>query len=307
MARSRTGGTTSLLSGKLGDVIYSITRNPDGSFRQSISDNPVFRENPNTDEQARARCTMATIERAMFTFREFVASGWEGVDPGTNSVSEFSRYNYNAIKDYIEYYWDMPDEFELQFNLPKKGQTQPRGGCFRLSQGSLRLRKNWFRDYAPAGNPHFGVRTFPISGQLTVKEWLSWNGLDIGDQLVFAFFEEGATPSKAMACYFLFATNENVNPNTIVTRSNFKNLFVLKSNVGGSVTYDDSTNVVAYSFDDQQGFGLIGVSVDGVRLRRVVNGKTCYNTCDLFCPYYEPFETWHWQRLSTVKSSWLTL
>lgn len=306
MARSRTGGTTGLLSGKLGDVIYSITRNADGSFRQSLSSNPEIRTNPNTDDQARARCTMATIERAMFTFRDFVGTGWEGVEPGTLSVSEFSRYNYNAIKDYVEMFWDMGIEPEIQFNFPKKGQQQPRGGCYRLSQGTLKMRRNWLIDYAPEGNPHFGVRSWPKNGQLTVKDWLDWNGLEVGDQLVFVFFEEGRTPSLAKCCYYIFATNTNVNPNTIVTNSNFKQLFVLQSNVGGSIFFNAETNVISYSFDDAQGLGLIGVSVDGVRLRRVINGKIYYNTCDLFAGYYEPFETWHWQNLSQVKSSWTT-
>ena len=305
MARSRTGGSNGLLSGKLGDVIYSITRNGDGSFRQSISNNPSYRDNPNTDEQARARCTMATIERAMFTFRDFVSTGWEGIDAGTNSVSAFSRYNYNAIKDYVEYFWDMPEEFELQFNLPKKGQQQPRAGCYRLSQGSLKLRKSWHVDYALAGNPHYGVRSLAVDGQLTVKEWLEYNGLEIGDQLVFVFFEEGRTPSLARACYYIFATNANVNPNTIVRNNNFKSLFVLQSNVGGSVTFNEATNVVSYSFDDPQGLGFIGVSVDGVRLRRVIDGRIYYNNCDLFVSMHEPFETWHWQNLSQVKSSWI--
>lgn len=304
MARSRVGGTSSLLSGKVGDVIYSITRNADGSFRQQISANPIIRENPNTDEQARARCTMGTIERAMFTFRDFIASGWEGVDRGTNSVSEFSRYNYNAIKEYIEFWWDVSGEPELQYNLPKKGQTQPRGGCFRLSQGSISLRRHWIRSYAPVGNPRFMVQSWEYPNPMTLAAWLDWNGMYIGDQLVFVFFEEGRTPSLAKACYFLVATDKFANPNTILTQSNFRSLLIMKSNVGGNITFNPDNNQLTYQFTDQQGLGLIGVSVDGVRLRREVNGKVLYNTCDLSAPYYDPVETWGWQRLSTVKSSW---
>lgn len=304
MARSRTGGSSGLLSGKLGDVIYSITRNSDGSFRQQISANPEFRENPNTDAQARARCTMGTIERAMFTFSDFMGTGFEGVASGTLSVSEFSKVNYNAIKEYLDYMWDFDVEVDNYWNLPKKGQTQPRAGQFILSRGSLRNPTRWLRGYAPVGNPRFSVQTMPVEGHPSVASWLEANQLQIGEQLVFVFFEEGRTPSLSRACYFLFATEQNVNPNTLITRQNFKQLFTLKSNVGGSVTWDEDYNRLLYLFEDTQGFGFRGVSVDGIRRRRQVGDRLLYSTCELSAPVFEPVETWGWQTMKQVKKSW---
>lgn len=307
MARSRTGGSSGLLSGKLGDVIYSITRNSDGSFRQQVSNYPESRENPNTDAQARARCTMATIERAMFTFADFMGTGFEGVQSGTISVSEFSRVNYNAIKEYLEYMWSFDVEVDNYWNLPKKSQTQPRAGQFILSRGSLRNPTRWARGYAQVGNPRFSVQTYPVPGSLSVRQWLEANQLLIGDQLVFIFFEEGRTPSLSRCCYFLFATEMNVNPNTIITRQNFRQLFTLKSNVGGSITWDDEGNQLRYLFEDTQGYGFRGVSVDGIRRRRQVGDRLLYSTCELSAPVYEPVSTWGWQTMRQVKSSWLNI
>ena len=68
---------------------------------------------------------MATIERAMFTFRDFMGTGWEDVPKGTLSVSAFSKYNYNEIKDFLEVMFDDDSNYEVMWNLPKKGQPQP--------------------------------------------------------------------------------------------------------------------------------------------------------------------------------------
>lgn len=305
MARGRLGGTTALLSGKLGDVIYQITRNSDGSFRQSIQDNPESRFNPNTFDQARARCTMATIERAMFTFRDFVSTGWEGVERGTLSVSAFSRYNYDYLADFLKVMFDDDSNYDVHWNLPKKGQTQPRAGDFRISQGSLKLRKMWFFGHGGLDNPYFYVASWPVVSEPTLQNWLSVNGLELGDQLVFVQFLEGVTPSKAMVIYIIVATEKNVNPNTIITNGNFRNLLTLKSNMPMNVVFDNSTKQLTIEFVQGAAYGLKCLSMDTVRLRREVNGKLLYNTADLFAESEDPVSDYGWQGMRTVRPSWL--
>ena len=240
MARSRVGGSKALLSGKVGDVIYSITRNSDGTFRQQISANPDERINPNTDAQARARLTMATIERAMFTLRDFMGTGFEGVDRGTLSVSEFSRVNYNAIKEQIEFWWDDPEGYEESYNLPKKGQGQPRAGAFILSRGSLRADNALIVSGRGLSDPYFVVRTSNRSGGVTLQTWLAQNSMKIGDQRVKAIFMEGVTPSKTAVAYIIIATNLNANPNAILTHSNFRQHLILSSNVPLNISFNDT-------------------------------------------------------------------
>lgn len=305
MARSRTGGTNGLLSGKLGDVIYSITRNSDGSFRQQIGTNPVTRENPNTFEQARARCTMATIERAMFTFRDFVTTGWEGVEKGTMSVSAFSQTNYNYLKDFLEVMFDDDSNYDVHWNLPKKGQTQPRGGNFILSQGSLRMRKQWFLDNYGGTTPWWGVRSWPMVAEPTLQNWLILNGLELGDQLVFVQFMEGQTPSKSMVTYAIVATEKTANPNTIITNTNFRQLLTLKSNVPCNVTFDNTTKVLSIRFEQGDNYGLKCLSCSTERLRREVNGKLFYNNAELSLWSDDPVHDYGWQGMRAVRPSWL--
>lgn len=305
MARSRIGGSSGKLSGKVGDVIYSITRNPDGTFRQQISANPAERVNPNTDAQARARLTMATIERAMFTFRDFMGTGFEGVERGTLSVSEFSKVNYNAIKEQIEFWWDDPEGWEDQFNLPKKGQGQPRAGCYILGRGSLHTPFGWRLSFGGLNSPWFLLMTHDSVSGLTLQAWLARNSMKIGDQRVHIIFEEGLTPSKAAVIYIIVATKPTANPNTIITSSNFRNLLQLSSNVPLNVVFNNTTSELSFEFTRGDSFGLKCVSMDATRLRREVNGKILYNNCELIpIGIYTP-EDYGWQNLSNVKSSWL--
>ena len=306
MARSRVGGSKALLSGKVGDVIYSITRNSDGTFRQQISANPEERINPNTDAQARARLTMATIERAMFTLRDFMGTGFENVDRGTLSVSEFSRVNYNAIKEQIEFWWDDPEGYEESYNLPRKGQGQPRAGAFILSRGSLRADNALIVSGRGLTDPYFAVRTSNRSGGVTLQTWLAQNSMRIGDQRVKAIFMEGVTPSKTAVAYIIMATNLNANPNAILTHSNFRQHLIISSNVPLNLSFNDETGVLAFEFVRGADYGFKCFSMYAERLRRPKGDRFLYNNSEFIPHAWYTAEDYGWQTLSNVKSSWLT-
>ena len=231
MARSRVGGSSGLLSGKVGDVIYGITRNADGTFRQIVSSNPEVRFNPNTDEQARARMTMAMIERAMFTYRDFMGTGFEGVAPGTNSVSKFSEVNYNEVKEEIIAYWDDPEWTEWNFDFPRKGQSVPKDGMFIISQGSIRWNGSVYCNPASAGQRFFEVECRGLGAIPTVGQWLSRYHLKAGMQFVGIFFCMGTTPSRSFVAWIMFYTDATVRLDDVLTASNWRNYIKTNSNV----------------------------------------------------------------------------
>jgi hypothetical protein len=304
MARSRVGGTSGLLSGKVGDVIYAITRNPDGTFRQQISSNPEERFNPNTDNQARARCTMATIERAMFTFVDFVATGWEGIEKGTLSVSEFSRVNYNAIKEYLAYMWDFDEEVDNYWDLPKKGQTQPRDGQFQLSRGSLRQGVGLRFTYGGLSSAYFMIQTREVVGSATLENWLQVNDLHKGEQFVNVMFLQGNTPSRSFVAWVIIATEANVNLNTEITNRNFRSLLTLKSNIPCNVVFNDSTKQLSISFTQADAYQVKRVTSYTWRRRREIDGKLLYSTATLTPFSSDPVADYGWQSMRMVKSSW---
>lgn len=308
MARSRVGGTSGMLSGKVGDVIYGITRNPDGSFRQQISANPEERFNPNTDAQARARLTMATIERAMFTYRDFMGTGFEGVDLGTNSVSKFSEINYNLIKADLEEWWDADWDEETWWDLPKKGQTTPRDGEFILSQGSLKSNVWWTRYQCTANLRYFGISSPALDGAVTVRRFLSRLEMRAGMQFVAIFFCNGNTRSYNFVAYIIVWTDEGVNLDAQLTSSNWRNYIHVKSNLPIDAYFLNETGELYAVFRQVDAYQIKTTGCIGSRYRIMEKGKYKYSTCEMkwWLPYW-PWDNPGWQTIHKVKSSWLEI
>lgn len=306
MARSRVGGTSGMLSGRVGDVIYSITRNADGSFRQQAAFNDGIRENPNTDAQARARMTMATVERAMFTFRDFMGTGFEGVALGTNSVSKFSEVNYNAMKYEIDTYWDEPDWPDYNWDFPRKGQGTPKDGCYIISQGSLRYNNYIHLIGSNINRDWFGVETLDLEQPVTVRKFLGRNGLKPGMQFVGIFYCEGLTPSKSFVAWLMFWTNENVNLDAILTSSNWRKYIHTNSNVLMNAYMVNETGKLWLRCENLAQYQIKRTGCVGKRLRIRDGNIYRYSTCEmLWACFPDPQTAWGWKTVGQVKNTWI--
>lgn len=126
MARSRVGGTRGLMSGKLGQYVYQITRDASGNFQQNIYGYVADPLNPSTDAQICARASMACIERAMFTFYDVIYNSFEGKSAGILSMNEFSRINYQSVREYFDFWYDQPENEDMVWDFPLKGQQTAR-------------------------------------------------------------------------------------------------------------------------------------------------------------------------------------
>lgn len=306
MARSRVGGSKGLLTGKVGDVIYSITRNADGSFRQGIGAYPESRFNPNTDAQACARMTMGMIERAMFTYRDFMGTGFEGVDPGTNSVSKFSEVNYNEIREEILQYWDMPDWTEWNYDFPKKGQTVPKDGEFIISQGSIRWDGLVYCVPATANRRYFEVECLGRGVQPTVRHWLTSHNLKAGMQFVGIFFCEGTTPSRSFVAWIMLWTDENIRLDDVITAANWRNYIKTNSNVPLNSYFSDTDGSLHLRCERLDDLQISRTGCTGRRIRMRDGDKFRYNNCMMqWEAFPNPQEAWGWKTLWDVKPSWL--
>lgn len=306
MARSRVGGTSGKLSGRVGDVIYSITRNPDGSFRQQAAFNDGIRENPNTDDQARARLTMATIERAMFTYRDFMGTGFEGVELGTNCVSKFSEINYNNIKSFLADWWEEPDGWEeTWWDLPKKGNATARDGEFVISQGSLKSY-NWFNRYQCTANVRqFGIESPELGANVTVDRWLGRVQLKPGMQIVNIFFCNGTTRSYNFVAYIMVWIDDNVDRSAVLTSSNWRRYINVRANVPINAYWNNETGQLVALCQNVDQLAIKSTGTIGTRYRIRENGKFKYSTCEMtwFLPYW-PWDNPGWNLIQEVRPSW---
>lgn len=306
MARSRVGGTSGKLSGRVGDVIYSITRNADGSFRQQAAFNDGIRENPNTDAQARARLTMATVERAMFTYRDFMGTGFEGVALGTNCVSKFSELNYNAMKYEIDEYWDDPEWPDYNYDFPRKGQTSPKDGCFIISQGSLRLDLHIHCLFANQAQRFFGIETTVIENPMTVRKFLWRNNLKPGMQFVGIFYCEGTTPSKSFIAWIMMWTDENVRLDDVLTSSNWRHYIHTNSNVLINGYFVNETGQLYLKCERLDEYQIKRTGCTGRRIRMRDGNMYRYNNCEMeWVAFPTPQEAWGWKTVGQVKNTWI--
>lgn len=306
MARSRVGGSGGLLSGKVGDVIYSVTRYPDGSFRQIVSSNPMERFNPNTDAQACARMTMAMIERAMFTYADFMGTGFEGIDPGTNSVSKFSEVNYNAVKQQIKDYWDDPDWTDWDYDFPLKKQTSPKDGCFIISQGSLRWEGFIFCQPATDSIRFFEVEARGLGARPTVGQWLTRYNLLPGMQFVGIFYCIGTSPSRSFVAWIMLYTDPSVRLSDVLTASNWRNYIKTNSNVPLNSYFSDADGSLHLRCEVLDSLLIKRTGCIGRRIRMREGDRFRYSNCQMqWNVFPSPQEAWGWKTLWNVKPSWL--
>lgn len=295
-----------MLSGKVGDVIYSVTRNPDGTFRQQISANPAQRDNPNTEAQARARLTMATIERAMFTFRDLMGTGFEGVDMGTNSVSKFSEVNYNLIKNGIEDGWIHGTPDAVRVDLPTKGSVVPRDGEFIISQGSLRPIRGFNGSRTEGSRVDLDYRVVSLLNYDTLKAALHETDVNIGDQIAGFYFGIGQQPSQSFIVWFTMWTDAGMPATTKITPTTWNKYVKFNSNVPFEAYYDPSDKFVHLRISGLENWGLKGWGCTGYRRRAIVNGTVKYSTQQMQCRYDLPWRELQWNYVNKVKQSWLT-
>ena len=305
MARSRVGGTKGKLSGALGDAIFYIVQDAAGRYMQTVQSRPAFRQYSNTEEQAKNRLAMATVERLMATYQDFITSGFENVDEGTLSAQRFAQVNYKEIREKLDEFWDVEDFDESYWDWPKKGQTGPRTGYLILSQGTLNPMQPFHTVFDGYGSPDFHIVSPEYSGRGDLGSWLANMRMLPGDQWVLAVFEGGTSPTRAGVVWVCIETNPNVNLNTLITSTNWRSLISVRSNYVVNAYFDNSAKQLHIVFSSGASYGFKGMQTYCWRYKAIRNGKVCYSDSTAnFIPSLV-YDRYKWQPLYKVKPSWL--
>lgn len=137
MASGRVGGTKSKVSGTIGSEVYSLRRNPDGTYSQVVSAKPETTTYTNTEKQAAQRMVTAMIEALMRDLTPVARISMQsGVNP-SKSLNAFSSFNLNKVReDMIANWYD-----NQKFVYPIKESDVKLGGIYTISAGTLQLMK----------------------------------------------------------------------------------------------------------------------------------------------------------------------
>ena len=98
MAKSKSGGTRSLIRGRVGSDVYSIGKDGKGQRQQVVRSLAETVANPRTVAQMANRMYMSTVMQAVSAMSAIIDHSFDGFPKGQPSISEFIRRNYALVK-----------------------------------------------------------------------------------------------------------------------------------------------------------------------------------------------------------------
>lgn len=133
MAKSKSGGTRSLIRGRVGSDVYSIGKDGKGQRQQVVRSLAETVANPRTAAQMAGRMYMSTVMQAVAAMSGIIDHSFDGMAKGQPSISEFIRINYNLVKtDALAH----PTSGNA-FGLVKYQEKGIMNGAFQVSKGSV--------------------------------------------------------------------------------------------------------------------------------------------------------------------------
>lgn len=98
MAKSKSGGTRSLIRGRVASDVYSIGRDAQGKRQQVVRSLAEVVTNPRTLAQMRSRMIMSTVMQAQSALKVIIDHSFDNVAGVQPNLSEFIRRNYALVK-----------------------------------------------------------------------------------------------------------------------------------------------------------------------------------------------------------------
>ena len=98
MAKSKSGGTRSMIRGRVGSDVYSIGKNANGKKQQVVRSLAETVANPQTIAQMRGRMIMSTVMQAQSALKAIIDHSFDNVVGVQPNLSEFIKRNYALVK-----------------------------------------------------------------------------------------------------------------------------------------------------------------------------------------------------------------
>lgn len=199
MASGRVGGTRSKISGQVGEEVYQIRKNTDGTYTQVITAKGETTVNYTTPRlQAQRMCT-SMVEAMMRDLKEVGKISMQSAANKSKSLNAFSSYNLQLVARDCKTNWYRNNQFvypELdRFDIKQRDL----GGLYMLSSGTLQF--NVFAGHATQDYPTGGLVDYPNSTNApeglffllpsygcTIGDFLRANRMTRLDTVVFCMF-----------------------------------------------------------------------------------------------------------------------
>ena len=268
MAKSKNGGTRSMIRGRVGSDVYSVGKDGQGKRQQVVRSLAESVANPRTESQMFGRMIMSTVMQAVSAMAFIIDHSFDGVGKGQPSISEFIRLNYARVKADALAHPSSGNKFGLA-KYQQKGMHQ---GSYILSKGSAQ--------YPSAVTPAAGSTALKIDMGSGTKysDLQAAFGLTAEEYVTLISFNEvtGADGGKTVTpLYARLSINPDAAAATVVTEQNALGAFNIESNYALSATLTDGKVTINFDNDESTLYG-IAVSI----VTRKENGAFIHSTAE---------------------------
>ena len=227
MAKSKSGGTRSMIRGRVGSDVYSVGRDAKGKKQQIVRSLAETVSNPRTQSQMRGRMIMASIAQALAVLRPIVDHSFDNVTGSRANLAEFTSRNYALIKADIA---ANPNSGN-KFGLVLYNERGAKRGQFIVADGQANVPN------ALTLTKDSGLLTITLAADdLTIGGLKSVLGMTSEE-----YFTLVGLDANGQALYERFRINPSMSASTVISADNLANVFATEGNAVAAVTLNTNT------------------------------------------------------------------
>lgn len=226
MAKSKSGGTRSMIRGRVGSDVYSVGRDAKGKKQQVVRSLAESVANPQTQAQMRGRMIMSTIAQALAVLRPIVDHSFDGMVGARANLAQFTTQNYALIKADIASHPSTGNKFGL-VSYKEKGAKQ---GCYVISDGQAVIPSALVLTKAS------GIITITMAADaVTIGGLKSALGMTSEE-----YFTLVGLTTNGEAAYERFRVNPTLADTTAISASNIADVFAVEGNAVATIAVADN-------------------------------------------------------------------
>lgn len=256
MATSRIGGTSGKLSGQVGNIVFQVVKNANGSYTQIQYEKGQRTETTITPKLQAQRMATAMVESMMRDLKPVAKISMQAAKNKTLSVNSFSSFNLLYLLRDMKENWYGQNLYVYPRHKRTDINIQDLGGVYLISSGTLSYNIYDELSYivTPAaeynGVPSIGMQFNGIKfscriGIDTVGDFLKQHRATKLDQFVWCGFDdwieydtEGEDPVEYMKHFYFIASFALLIPSdTIMTPEVIRSLLVISANFDVDVLF----------------------------------------------------------------------
>lgn len=272
MASGRVGGTRSKIRGVVGDSVYQVRRNDDGTYTQLVYGKTTHTINTDTPRLQCQRMIACMVESLMRDLRPIGGISWQDAANKSKSLNAMSGRNLDCVLMDAKEHWYSGNQFLYPQRNRKGTPAETLGGRFAISQGTLtfdlydevfytNLPSRLWDEYRGRDVAFVGIRFNAPEGAESVGHFLERHRITRKDKIVLVYFKQwyvydgslGEDIEHTGYGYVIVHVSPDVPDSEVLSEDSMNDLFICESN-----------DPIKKAFGDSYVDYYIGAIMDGV-------------------------------------------